>query len=86
VTRAARKPRLLALASGGGHWVQLLRLRPAFSEFETAYVSMFEGYAANVEGSRFYTIPDASRFELKSFLPVFARAIRIMLRERPRDG
>ena len=26
----ARKTKLLAIASGGGHWVQLLRLRPAF--------------------------------------------------------
>jgi hypothetical protein len=26
-----RKPRLLAVSSGGGHWVQLLRLRSAFA-------------------------------------------------------
>lgn len=78
------RPKLIALASGGGHWVQLQRLRPAFEGFETVYVSMFESYAEQVDGSRFYIVPDASRFDLKSFAPVFWRALKIMLRERPR--
>lgn len=77
------KRKLLALASGGGHWVQLQRLRPAFDEFETAYVSMFPSYADQVAGSRYYLVPDASRFDLKSFLPVFARAVSILMKERP---
>lgn len=79
-----RKPRLLALASGGGHWVQLQRLRPAFEEFETSYVSMFDSYAAQVAGSRYYIVPDASRFDVRSFAPVFLKALRIVLKERPR--
>jgi UDP-N-acetylglucosamine:LPS N-acetylglucosamine transferase len=77
------RPKLLALASGGGHWVQLQRLRPAFSAFETVYVSMFESYAEQVEGSRYYIVPDASRFDLKSFAPVVAKALGILIRERP---
>lgn len=77
------KLKLIALASGGGHWVQLQRLRPAFGEFETVYVSMFESYAEQVAGSRYYIVPDASRFDIKSFAPVFLKAVRILLRERP---
>lgn len=77
------KPRLLALASGGGHWIQLLRLRPAFAGFDVAYVSMFDSYADTVGGARFHRVPDASRFDLKSFTPVFARAVRILKEERP---
>lgn len=64
--------------------MQLLRLRPAFAGFDVAYVSMFEGYAKQVDGSRFYVVPDASRFNIMSFLPVLAAAIRILWRERPR--
>ena len=79
-----RKPKLLALASGGGHWVQLQRLRPAFEAFDTAYVSMFDSYAEQVAGSRYYVIPDASRFDVKSFTPVFFKAIGILLKERPK--
>lgn len=79
----SRRPRLLAIASGGGHWVQLQRLRPAFEGFDISYVSMFESYRNMVAGHRYYVVPDASRFELKAFLPVFWRALRIIARERP---
>ncbi|MFO6446925.1 UDP-N-acetylglucosamine--LPS N-acetylglucosamine transferase [Erythrobacter sp. NE805] len=77
-------PRLLAVASGGGHWVQLLRLRDAFAGYETAYVSMFENYAEAVPGARLHTIPDASRFNKLSFLKVALKALWIMAKERPR--
>ena len=78
------KPKLIALASGGGHWVQLQRLKPAFDGFETVYVSMFDSYAQQVPGSRYYVIPDASRFDVKSFVPVFLKAMGILLKERPK--
>lgn len=77
------KPKLLALASGGGHWVQLLRLRPAFDEFEVVYVSMFESYAQQLGGARLHIVPDASRFDIKSFAPVFAKAVAVLIKERP---
>lgn len=80
---AKRSPRLLALGSGGGHWVQLLRLRPAFEGFEVVYVTMFESYAAAVPGCRLHIVPDASRFDLKGFIPVFWHTFSILLRERP---
>jgi UDP-N-acetylglucosamine:LPS N-acetylglucosamine transferase len=78
-----RKPKVLAIASGGGHWIQLLRLRPAFDAPNCVYVSMFESYASLVEGRRYFTVPDASRFDVRSFVPVFAKAVRILLTERP---
>jgi UDP-N-acetylglucosamine:LPS N-acetylglucosamine transferase len=77
------KPRLLAIASGGGHWVQLRRLLPAFEGFDVAFVSTFDHYASQVDGHRYYVVPNASRFELKGFLPGAWRAIRILWRERP---
>lgn len=80
----AKTPRLIAAASGGGHWIQLLRLRDAFQGFDTAFVSMFDSYRPMVDGHRYYTVPDASRFDLKGFLPVFWRALKIVARERPR--
>ena len=77
-------PRILAVASGGGHWVQLLRLRGAFEGYDVAFVSMFDSYRDLVPGHRYYTIPDASRFSPISFLRVLARAFPIMIRERPK--
>lgn len=77
------KKRLLAVASGGGHWIELLRLRPAFADWDVAYVSMFENYTSAVPGARYYTVPDASRFDMLAFGKVMIKAIAIMLRERP---
>jgi UDP-N-acetylglucosamine:LPS N-acetylglucosamine transferase len=77
-------PRLLALASGGGHWIQLLRLRDAFTDYDVAFVSMFDSYRDTVAGSRYHVVPDASRFDLKSFVPVFWKALKIIATERPK--
>lgn len=44
---------------------------------------MFENYAALVPGARYYTVPDASRFDKLAFPKVFAKALLIMLKERP---
>jgi UDP-N-acetylglucosamine:LPS N-acetylglucosamine transferase len=74
---------LLAIASGGGHWIELMRLKPAFAEFETVFVSMFDNYVADLHGQRFYTVPDASRFNLIALLPVLWKSVWILARERP---
>jgi hypothetical protein len=79
----AQRARLLAVASGGGHWIELLRLRGAFADWDTAYVSMFEDYASAVPNSRYYTVPDASRFKKLAFLNVGWHATWIVLREWP---
>ena len=63
--------------------MQLLRLRDAFTNYNTAYVSMFENYSSAVPGARLYTVPDASRFSKASFVKVAFRALAIMLKERP---
>jgi UDP-N-acetylglucosamine:LPS N-acetylglucosamine transferase len=77
------RPKLLAVASGGGHWVELMRLRPAFAEFETSYVSMFENYSKQLDGAKLYIIPDCTRFNPYVLIPIFWKALRIIKRERP---
>jgi hypothetical protein len=37
--------KVLAVASGGGHWVQLQRLRPALESHDLAFVTTDSGYA-----------------------------------------
>src|SRR5688572_14021606 len=46
----ARQPRkkILAVASSGGHWTQLLRLRPAFDGCEVVFVTTQSGSRAEV--------------------------------------
>lgn len=79
-----KKPgKILAIASGGGHWVQLLRLRSAFEGIETVYVSRDPSSIADVPGARFYTIGDASRSQKLAFLGVALQALWLLIRVRP---
>lgn len=59
----SRKPKVLAISSGGGHWVQLLRLRPSFEGADVVYATVMEGYRADVPGCQFRVIGDGNRTE-----------------------
>jgi UDP-N-acetylglucosamine:LPS N-acetylglucosamine transferase len=54
--------KILAIASAGGHWIQLSRLVPAFKGEEIIFVSTKKSFADTVKGHRFYSVPDASRW------------------------
>jgi UDP-N-acetylglucosamine:LPS N-acetylglucosamine transferase len=73
----------MAVASGGGHWIQLLRLAPAFVDFDLIFLTVDEGYRSQVAGSRFYLIPDASRWNKIGLLRMTLRLVWVLLRERP---
>lgn len=75
--------KILAIASGGGHWVQLLRLRPAFEGCDVAYITVQASYAEEVRGSRFYKITDATRWSRWDLLRMIVEIVWIVLRERP---
>lgn len=73
---ADKKPKVLAIASGGGHWVQLLRLRPAFEGCDLAFATVREGYREDVGGAEFHLVPDCNRWNK---LKVIRSAIAIFL-------
>jgi len=75
--------KILAVASGGGHWVQLLRLRPAFEGYDIAYVTVQESYAEQVDSSRFYSITDATRWSRWDLLKMVSQLAWIVFKERP---
>ena len=56
------RPRLLAVSSGGGHWVQLLRIKHAFADCDVTFVTVDESYRAQVPDHRFYLVNDANRW------------------------
>lgn len=78
-----RRPRVLAVASGGGHWVQLLRLRPAFEHGELEFASVVPDYAAEVPGHRFHLLPDATRWDRLALVVLLLKVTWLMLRRRP---
>jgi UDP-N-acetylglucosamine:LPS N-acetylglucosamine transferase len=78
----ARK-KVLAVASGGGHWMQLLRLIPAFEDHEIVFVTVLESYRHQVPNSKFYTVPDANRWNRVGLLALAARMAWIVCLEKP---
>lgn len=75
--------RILLVASGGGHWVQLLRLRAAWEGEDVAYVTVQPSYKTLVEGARFYCVADATRWSRWKLICMVAQVAWIVLRERP---
>ena len=77
------KPRVLAIASGGGHWVQLLRIMRPMPEFEVTYVTTIASYRSQVPDNRFYVVPDANRWNKLRLLWMALKLLLVVLRERP---
>lgn len=53
--------RLLAIASGGGHWQQLMLMRPAFAGLEVTYATTLEGLPEQFGAAPALIVPDANR-------------------------
>lgn len=78
------KPKkILAVASKGGHWIQLMRLRPAFSGCEVVYVSTDDGYKNLVQGHVFYAVTDASRWSKLRLLKMAFEVRKVVSHEKP---
>lgn len=75
--------RILAVASGGGHWVQLLRLKPAFTEVEVVFVSVMASYQRQVPDHKFYRVNDATRWDKVGLIRTALQILRIIWKERP---
>jgi UDP-N-acetylglucosamine:LPS N-acetylglucosamine transferase len=74
--------KVLAVASGGGHWVQLRRIRPAFEGMEVVYAST-DPVADPDLGAPYHRIRNVTRRDRLGFAVVIWQITRILLRERP---
>ena len=77
------KPKVLAISSGGGHWVQLLRLRPAFEGASLIFATVHEGYRADVPGCEFRLIQDGNRSQKIALLKSAFSILFLLLVEKP---
>jgi len=75
--------KILAIASGGGHWVQMRRLYPAFDGLDVVFISVKAAYAEDVPNHRFYAVRDVSRWDKWGFIVLIARLAAILAWERP---
>lgn len=79
----AKKIKVLAISSGGGHWVQLLRLRPAYEDCAVTYATVRDGYRLEVPGEDFHLIPDSNRFKKLDLLHCALAVLWLVWRLRP---
>ena len=81
----ASGPKVLAISSGGGHWVELMRLEPAFDGCEVCFASVCEGFRREVEstGRRFHCIPDTTRWSFGRIPWALLVILKVLIRERP---
>jgi len=80
---STNKKKLLAVASSGGHWIQLLRLRPAFEDCEVVFASTSKGNASEVSGYEFHHIINATRKSPWNFFTMFFQLLRVLGKIRP---
>ena len=75
--------KILAVASGGGHWTQMMRLREIFDGHDVTFVGVKQLYRSDVEPHRFYAIPDVSRLHKWTLVFSIGKLLFILIKERP---
>lgn len=74
----------MAVASIGGHWVELLRIaRQMEKDYEVVYLCTHPKCATMVEGQKFYLTEDYSRWDAWKMVPAFFKLLGIVRREKP---
>lgn len=76
--------KIVAAASVGGHWIQLLRITKALdARYDVSYISTHAKCATFVEGHNFYTIRSFSRWDAYKVFHAFFSALSILKKEKP---
>lgn len=76
--------RVLAASSGGGHWVELLRVMPAFTGTDQHYVTVRADYREDVGSEAgFHTVTDATQWTPVRAALLALQMLVLILRLRP---
>lgn len=77
------RPVILAVSSGGGHWVQLQRLKPAFAGTEVHYATTDITASAQAMDGTVHIYPDANKDTPLRLALCLLQMAWIVLRVRP---
>lgn len=81
-----KKVKLCFAASSGGHYEQLLMLKPLMEKYDSFVITEETSYKAKVKDTRMYYMKQVNRKE-KSFIPHmlvnFFRSVKIYFMEKP---
>lgn len=71
---------ILAVASNGGHWVQLMRMSPAFIGCRVYFVSTSPDIKIE---NPYYSVTDANRNSILAAIKLFIQCMKIVLKLNP---
>ena len=75
--------KILMVSSSGGHWVQLMRTKPAFEKHNLLFASTESDYAQHNPDQPFFVLPEASRWNKFRLVWQAARCLVLLARIRP---
>lgn len=75
--------KVMAVASGGGHWIQLMRIAAVLEPYRTVYISTGAGFGVDVEPSPLRVVRDASRWNKFRQLQQALQVLYWVVVERP---
>ncbi|MFW6313842.1 MAG: UDP-N-acetylglucosamine--LPS N-acetylglucosamine transferase, partial [Spirochaetota bacterium] len=75
---------VLALSSGGGHWIELLRLRPAWEGLDVVYATVHAESSTDVGPAPLFAIPDGNLHTVLRLPRVCGAVFLLVMRIRPR--
>ncbi len=84
MSQSGQRRRVLAVSSGGGHWLELLRLRGALRGNEVGWVTCVRGYRCDLEeADRFFVVTDVTRWNKLKWIWCVLQLLMVMIRFRP---
>lgn len=75
--------KIVAIASVGGHLIELLRMKSAFHDMDVVYISTNPNCSSMVEGYKFYSVTDASRWNKLKLIQSFFQVLSVIFKEKP---
>ncbi len=79
-----KKQKVLAIASPGGHWIQLNKIcNPLESEFNIVYVTPGAQYSSAKTTRKILNVTDASATSKHKLIPLAFQLLWILIKERP---
>ncbi len=79
-----KKSKVLAIASPGGHWIQLNKIcNPLEERFDVVYVTPGAQYSSKASARKVITITDASADSKHKLIPLAFQLLAIFIKERP---
>lgn len=78
------KQKVLAIASPGGHWIQLNKIcNPLESQFDVVYITPGAQYGSAKNNRRVLSVTDASADSKLKLIPLVFQLLMIFIKERP---